>query len=416
MSLNLLNMFTQREYYDRFKGFVNTSALSKEERQLFKDIAKWYDSSSTADIDWNIFRGWFFTVAHPKMGENNTDIYNNIIDKLDEYPEPDEAFAKVTIQAFLTREMCGKAAELSLAGYEGDRNTSLEELQEVLDEYSGRLSNTEDVEQYLVNDDIEDLVADVTTGGLEWRHEELNKSVGNLRVGKLVCFGARPNAGKTSWLVDNVTHMASQLEDDEYVLWFNNEEAGKEVKFRIVQGGIKRTSKDIKDDMPKAKADYVKAVGAWDKIQLIDKSDLSIADVERILKQFEGKVGLIIFDQLWKVHGFTNESDVQRLQVLYQWAREKAKQHAPVIATHQADITAEGMKELNMSQLHMNKTGIQGECDTIIMMGKSHEPTEATYRYFHIAKNKGAYGPKVDAGLIEHKYILTLYGEVARYG
>ena len=96
MSLNLLNMFTQREYYDRFNGYVNTNALNKEERQLFKDIAKWYAAPAVVDIDWNIFRGWFFTVAHPKMGESNTDIYNNILDKLDEYPEPDDAFAKAT--------------------------------------------------------------------------------------------------------------------------------------------------------------------------------------------------------------------------------------------------------------------------------------------------------------------------------
>lgn len=410
-------MFRNRDYFDRFKGFVNTAALNKEERQLFKDLSKWYEGSEE-EIDWNVFRSWFFTVAHPKMGETNSNIYNMMLDKLDEYDEPDEAFATATIEAFLTREMCGKVSEITLAGYEGERDVELSEVELVLEDYAAKLGRTHDVDQYYVNDDITDLTTSITTGGLEWRHEELNKSVGNLRQGKLVVLGARPNAGKTTWLADNVTHFASQLEDDEVAIWFNNEEAGKEVKFRIVQSGIARSAEQIRLNPVLAKADYERIVGDWHKIEVVDKSDLSVSDVEQVLKSCKKKVGLIIFDQLWKVHGFDKSqgNDATRLQVLYQWARELAKKHGPVITTHQADYTAEGVKELTMGQLHQNKTGIQGECDTIIMMGRSYDIGEEKFRYFTVAKNKGAYGPKVDNSLIEHKYVMKINHEVARYG
>lgn len=417
-SLNLINLFKLRDNYDRYHTYINTNALTKEERMLFKDIEKWFNADEeNTEIDWNVFRGWFFSVAHPKMGDINTDIYNQILDRLDEYDEPDEMFTKATIDAFLRREACGKISELSLPAWEGDTDIELSEITTVIEDYENLLGRTAEVESYYVNEDIEDLTKAVTEGGYDWRHAELNESIGRLRQGKLIVLGARPNAGKTSFLADNMTHIASQLEDDEVILWFNNEEEGREVKFRLLQSGTNTTAANIKVDPARTKREYESLVGGYNKIVIVDKADLSVQDVEAILKRHKGKVGVIVFDQLWKVHGFENKAgnDAQRLQVLYQWARELAKKHAAVITTHQADYTAEGQANLTMGQLHMNKTGIQGECDTIIMIGRTYEPGEEYFRYFSIAKNKGAYGPVVDPTKNEHQYIKTLKPEVARY-
>jgi len=417
-SLNLLNVFRKRELHDRFRGFINTAALTKEEKQLFKDIGKWYESdTSLLEIDWNVFRGWFFSAAHPKMGETNTNIYNDMLDKLDDYDEPDEAFAKHTMHAFLMRELCGRVSEITLAGYEGEREVEFEQITAVMDEYEATVSKTQDIEEYFVTADIDDLNKHITTGGLSWRHDELNRSVGNLRVGKLVLFGARPNAGKTTWLCDNVTHMASQLDDDEVVIWFNNEEAGEEVKYRLVESALAITGKMIDSDTTRAKAEYEAKVGGWHKILIVDKASLSTKDVEYVLRKCKQKVGLMVFDQLWKVHGFESKhgNEATQMQQKFQWARELAKEHSPIIATHQADFTAEGEKSLTMSQLHMNKTGVQGECDTIIMMGRTYETGEEAMRFFTVCKNKGAYGPVVDPSLVEHRYVKDLKHEVARY-
>lgn len=414
MSLNMLNMFTDKTYYSEWSGFINRGAMSKEERQVLKDMGRWFESA-TDNIDWNVFRGWFFTVAHPKMNEDNTKLYNTMFDKLDMYDAPDDAFAKATVTAFTTREMCGKISEVSLAGYEGDRDVDLEDIQAIVHEYELKLGAVDDVSAMFVSDDIEDLVTAITEGGLDWRHDELNKSVGRLRQGKLVCFGARPNSGKTSFIADNITYMAEQLEDDEHVVWFNNEEAGNEVKYRIIQSALGITAADIAADPARAKRQYEAQLGSWDKIIVVNKSDLSTRDVERVLNKV--KAGVVVFDQLWKIHGFekTANGDVDRIAKMFQWAREISKDYAPCITTHQADATAEGEKLLSMSQLYMGKTAIQGECDTIIMMGRCHEPGEELIRYFHVAKNKGAYGPTVDPTLGEHRYIKNLRPEVARY-
>jgi len=67
-------------------------------------------------------------------------------------------------------------------------------------------------------------------------------------------------------------------------------------------------------------------------------------------------------------------NDVQRLTMIFQQGREWAKEYAPVIAVHQLDGGAEGMQYPTMDHLYMSKTGLQGEADAIIMLGKSNEP------------------------------------------
>ena len=68
------------------------------------------------------------------------------------------------------------------------------------------------------------------------------------------------------------------------------------------------------------------------------------------------------------------------------WGREIAKAYAPVITVHQADGTAEGVQWIDMSQLYMSKTGIQGEADAIITIGR--QPDKGNARFMYIPKNK----------------------------
>lgn len=108
--------------------------------------------------------------------------------------------------------------------------------------------------------------------------------------------------------------------------------------------------------------------------------------MEAILKKY--KAGLIIFDQLWKIHGFDESSgnEVTRQTMLFNWGRELSKKHAPVIAVHQADGSAEGMRWIDMSRLYGSKTGIQGEADAIITVGR--DPATGDSRYLYVPKNK----------------------------
>ena len=72
--------------------------------------------------------------------------------------------------------------------------------------------------------------------------------------------------------------------------------------------------------------------------------------------------------------------------MIFNWARELAKKYAPVITVHQADGSAEGVKWIDMSKLYGSKTGVQGEADAIITIGRL--PEEGNKRYLYVPKNK----------------------------
>ena len=76
-----------------------------------------------------------------------------------------------------------------------------------------------------------------------------------------------------------------------------------------------------------------------------------------------------------------------QLKALYQWAREIAKMHAPVIAVSQAGGTGENKLWLTMDDVDSSKTAKQGEADWILGIGKESDNT-SNMRFLNISKNK----------------------------
>ena len=107
--------------------------------------------------------------------------------------------------------------------------------------------------------------------------------------------------------------------------------------------------------------------------------------IENILKNTNP--ALIIFDQIDKIRGFKMDRHDLQLKALYQWAREIAKMHAPVIAVSQAGGTGENKLWLTMDDVDSSKTAKQGEADWILGIGKETDNT-SNMRYLNISKNK----------------------------
>ena len=125
-----------------------------------------------------------------------------------------------------------------------------------------------------------------------------------------------------------------------------------------------------------------------DRFIIVDDAGMPNWKMEWLMKKYDP--GAIIFDQLWKVPGFEKESanEVGRQTMLFNWGREMAKRYAPVITVHQAGGTAGGERWLPMEALYGSQTGIQGEADAIIMLGRSYDPADEEFRFFYIPKNK----------------------------
>lgn len=153
---------------------------------------------------------------------------------------------------------------------------------------------------------------------------------------------------------------------------------------RIVQAAIGWTFAEMEKDMEAALREYDKAVGFRERIMVFDRAQVYTKDVDQLCARYD--IGLIIFDQLRKVHGFASEAEHERQTLLFNWARERAKATAPVLNVTQAGAEAEGVRYFGMEAVYGAKTGPQSEADFIITMGRDY--STGNKRYINIPKNK----------------------------
>jgi replicative DNA helicase len=257
-----------------------------------------------------------------------------------------------------------------------------------------------DVERYIEKDDLfvaadlSAIASRISSSGFEWRLPCLNRSLGPLRSGNFIIVAARVEVGKTTFLASEASYIAPQLPKDRPVIWVNNEEESSVVFFRIVQAALGVDSKYMIENSKECMERYtMKMGGDKDKIR-VTKDTNNKKDLETLFK--EVNPGMIIFDQLDKVSGFSKQEDREDLMLgrLYKWARELTRTYGPVIAASQLSATAVELKDppfIGLDALRGSRTDKPGEADAVVTIGKFKDPkdgTEELLRTINVPKNK----------------------------
>jgi replicative DNA helicase len=262
-----------------------------------------------------------------------------------------------------------------------------------------------------INLDLEEILDHVYKNrGLRWRLDCLNKSIGSLRPGDFGFIFARPESGKTTFLASEATQFAGQGHPGP-ILWFNNEEQGEKVGVRLIQAYFGITL----DQLTARRGDYRQRFNTeiGDRLQLFDEALLAKADIEAVIKATQPS--LVIYDQIDKIRGFSNDRDDLRLGAIYQWARELAKGGHAAIGVCQADGTAEGVRYLTMEHVANAKTSKQAEADFIIGIGKQNNQDQEYIRYLNISKNK-LFGDEDSLPDLRHgRFEVLIEPQIARY-
>lgn len=265
-------------------------------------------------------------------------------------------------------------------------------------------------ESLFVTNDLEELYNDsVNTQGLRWRLDTLNRMLGSLRRGDFGFIFARPETGKTTFLASEVTHFAKQATGP--ILWFNNEEQGSKVQLRLYQAMLGCTLTELFSDTKGNKQRYMERGG--DKIKIFDSAAIHRRQVEQVVRELSPS--LVIFDQIDKIKGFTDDREDLRLGAIYMWAREIAKQYCPLIAVCQAGASGEGKRWLSMDDVANAKTAKQAEADWILGIGKTHDISEEYMRHLALCKNKLTGDTDTDPNLRHGRQSVRINPIVARY-
>lgn len=376
----------QRDYRQLFPA-IPLDTLDPKTKTLLTDFGKYFDKFKDHEkIDLLVFLPRFKS-WHPSKDQEEINSYIGVLRNI--APDVDDATKAGIVNDLYEADTAMRIANLCAEFDAGNLEAPLPDMiASVIDSYKlnigARIAHWNDA-------DIGDLLQeDENQTGLKWRLKCLNEVMRPLRGGDGLIVAARPDKGKTTFMTSEMTFMAPQLPEDRNIVWLNNEGMSKTIVKRLYQSALGLPMRDIVElnKAGKLKRLYEKAVGRIDRIRVFDIHGMHVGQVEAIIEQ--SSPGLIVYDMIDNIRGFGNEArtDLQ-LEKMYQWARERAvKYDAVSIATSQISADGEGQQFPGMHCLKDSKTGKQGACDAILMIGASDDAALAGSRFLGTPKNK----------------------------
>lgn len=405
--LVLLKAFLSTSIWDKYNAYLDQQFLKENHPELWRlynclpELHKAQDQTKTYTGDdlWLVFK-----TSYP---QSKDELYTPIMDQLSSI-EFDIEKVKDYLESLRKRKIASELALTALAVAEGTKGW--EDLEEQIASVQAGLDEPLIEDSPFVEDDIDELI-EQTHGieGLRWRLGSLNRNLGSLRQGDFGFVFARPESGKTTFLASEVTHMAGQT--DRPIIWFNNEEQSRKVLLRCYQAFLGINNVDVERRLPEHKNRWNSEIGK--RIRVIKDPTISKRTVEELCREL--RPALIIFDQIDKIKGFDADRNDLELKAIYVWAREIAKEFAPVIAVCQAGNSGEGKRWLTMGDVDNSKTGKQGEADWILGIGKVFDDALQDVRYLHLSKNKLLGDHDADESMRHGKWECRIRPEIARY-
>lgn len=396
--LYLIKCLLNYKTYIKYRSHIKVEKDQREIYYLFKALDQLMEKFQK-DLTYEDYALWI----QVNLGKEY-DTYLALIKE----EKVNEEILQTTLEEIKTKSVLYKLASTALAGSEGKK--TVEDVLQLVEELTQVNSSIEKKTSPFINTSLTELYDDsYKHSGIRWRLKALNASLGSLRKGDFGFIFARPETGKTTFLASEVSYFAEQATGS--ILWFNNEEQHRKVMLRIIQASLGVTIQELARDLRGYEANFLEKTG--NRIQIPDMDIIHKRDVEAICKEYNPS--LIVFDQLSKIKGFTNDRDDLRLGATFEWARDLAKEYAPVIGVNQADGSAEGRKYLNMDNVAGAKTSIQAEADWILGIGKSNDQGFELIRHLNICKNKLLGDSDSKPELRHGKFDVLIQPDLARY-
>ena len=382
---------TSKENYQKYRKYVKPHVVNKETNMILDAMGDTYKlSKDITKIDWEALDGIIMSDMSRRLTPDAISNLKNILNKAAKHT-PSEAYGEV-IKSLIELDYVAQLMEECKKVQEG--TSDLEHVQSLSTTALKEVERYIDRDELFVIPDITSVVERISATGYEWRLPCLNRSLGLIRPGDFVIVAARVEVGKTTFLASEASYLAQQLPKERPIVWVNNEEKSDTVFFRVVQAALGLTTKEVMADAPAAMIAYKTLMGGDpNRIRVTDGNTNHVNTLTTLFKDVNP--GLIIFDQLDKVGGFSKEErEDLRLGRLYKWARELAREYGPVIAASQLNGSVEELKDppyIGMDALRGSKTDKPGEADAVITIGKYKDPKtadETMMRTINVPKNK----------------------------
>jgi replicative DNA helicase len=391
IDIALLRIIKYKEQFDKVNRYIPRSAIDKRTRAVADDIGKYFEENDKESVlDFPSFRSMFFTTFHKGMNDEDCDYYNKVLTRMEQ--DVPDSVKKNIINQLLELEYATEVANQIQEYQQGEEI----EIVSVIDSLTKKVKDT--MERTSTNEfsDFDDSTVgeESDDNGLLWPLDCMNATYRNIQGGDQYIVAARPGKGKTSFLTFINWSMCQQMPKNKVIPWFNNESRRQRIMSRQIQSALNMTNNELGELKAKGslEAEYVKVMGNKARVRVYDIHSKSNFHLEEILEGIGlDNVGAIVIDMLDNVKFpmIRELREDQRLEQLYQWSRELGvKYNCPVFVTSQISNEGAGLMFPNDNMLKDSKTGKQGACDGIIMLGASDDPLLQDKRGISMPKTK----------------------------
>ena len=392
IDLSLLRVLKTRENYDKIARYIPKNAMSKKTMAIVNDFGKYFANNEEESIDFESFRSLFFTSYHKNLKEDDIEFYNKLIKRIAERDEP-EAVVKNMVNNLLAIKCATKAAHIIDQFHDDEEIDLVRELKTVVDATEESMQRSTEFECADFDDSSIGEGLDENSG-YDWPLPSLNKHYRKIQPGDCTIVAARPGKGKTTFLCQMNVHLSKQMPDNKVILWMNNESRRQKIMSRQIQAALGLTD-DVLHKMMKGgtlRDAYTKVMGRPDRVKVYDIHGKDFRYIEDIIESVGNEnIGAVVFDMLDKVKMPmpANVREDQRLEELYSWGRELGVTGGfPTFPSSQVSLDGAGLMFPMQQMLKDSKTGKQGACDNILMIGSSDDPMLQHNRGISMPKEK----------------------------
>lgn len=387
----LLRIIKYKERYDKVSKYIPISDIDKKTKAIVQDLGKYFAAHPDATVvDFPTFRSLFFTSWHKNIKGDAAVFYNKLLEQME--TDVNEYQDKNIINQLLELEFATSVGNLVEQYQQGDELDIVHEIGELHLKVSESLDRITSFEFAGFEDNT--IGDDSTEGGLLWPLQVMNDHYRPIQPADQYIVAARPGKGKTTFLTQLNHSLVQQMPANKIIVWFNNESRRQRIMSRQIQSALFVTNKEMSQLHVEGKLEeeYIKAMGDMNRVRVYDIHGKSHFQLEEILASIgRENVGAIVVDMLDNVK-FPTRKDVredQRLEQMYQWLRERGVEYeCPTFPTSQIGNDGAGLLFPTENMLKDSRTGKQGACDGIIMLGSSDDPLLQNKRGISMPKTK----------------------------
>ena len=385
METQLLKTLLSHENFKSNKPRLKRTLFSDDAADLYDILGmahqKYEHDLSTEDL----YSLWL--ADHPVATNTEKADFRDLIDDVEKCTAISSDVANDVIEKLWRKQIGREITNLGINLSEGD-TTAFGLLQSLLE----RIGNS-----YMPDDfgptttkNLDDLLKQTSNANRwEFNIPSLSRHLYGIGPGEFMIVLARPETGKTTFLVSLMAGPNGFCDQGASVLYLGNEEDTARTMLRSVQSASGMTREQITAD-PKTAVERFEL--ARDNLEMKDVVDWDLERLDAYVRKM--KPDVLIVDQADKV-GVSGQYNAthERFRELYRRLRELAKRHkCALIGVSQASADAEGKTRVDFSMAEGSKTGKAAEADVILGIGKHSGDNEDgeidNTRFLTISKNK----------------------------